>query len=218
MLGWSSAAAASASIRNRCRSASDARCAGPDHLQGDSASQRHLPGAKDDAHPATPQFVDDLVAGNFLDARVSAIEHARQSLRHFALEHGRLGRPGRGEHVVDERGIVREPGKVFLSCGHFAPPAPDLQLDREQLVQERRPVDGGNLVKELLDPGPRSINPGRLEAVARIVNSDDPRANRCTARGWARQRPVVGHSSSPVHASRINSSLPRRCAGYSRAA
>ena len=61
MLGWSSAAAALASLISRCRAGSLLGAALGQHLDGDLAAERGVFGEKHFAHPARAQFPDDSV-------------------------------------------------------------------------------------------------------------------------------------------------------------
>ena len=61
MLGCCKPAAASASVRKRCRSSAAGQPAGQDHLQGDDAVEPALPGPVDDAHAAAADLLEQFV-------------------------------------------------------------------------------------------------------------------------------------------------------------
>ena len=61
MLGWSSAAAALASLISRCRAGPLPALALGQHLDGDLAAERGVFREKDLTHPARAQFPDDSV-------------------------------------------------------------------------------------------------------------------------------------------------------------
>ena len=194
MFGWSRLAAASASRRNRCFSASRGERAGLDHLQGDEAVEAPLAGLVDDAHPAPRDLLQQLEVAEVLaeagpsgrrrplpgagrDRRLLpfGVDDLRViGLRLVALApHLLLG--GRVEGRGDRGALIGEPTEILLRRRSLAQAPTQLHLEREQLDQQLGPVAFRSAIQFVLDPRPPAFAPGRLVALARRVDPPGPR-------------------------------------------
>ena len=161
MCGWSRLATASASAWKRCTSASEASRAGQDHLEGDEAVEADLPGLVDDAHAAAGDLLQHFV--------VAEVAQPRRGVG------GRRGRGGWACRRPGRRSVRRGPGRGIapgtrrpynsrLGRGDNRSPAGPVRAQHRML--RFLPT-----VESVLNARRRPGLPGRLEAVARLVNA-----------------------------------------------
>ena len=131
-----------------------------------------MPGFVHDAHPATTQFSQDLVAGNTRPFRQEwRFRPNRQPHRRFWSSF-RNGQGDRLEDGVDQRAGAGKSLIVFQSSRAIAGAGAVLEIEHQQFAQQCGPVYLNDVLEIFLDPrGP--CQPSTLEAIALGVQTAD---------------------------------------------
>src|SRR5262249_26027355 len=108
------------------------------------------------------------------------------------------------EGGVHPGGLPGEPVAILAPCRVLAPAPAQLDLQRDQGAQQRRPLPLGGGLQEVLDPGILSPAPGGLEAIAGGV---DPPGGRNRKLVVSDRRDLSDHDSFTDQVWRIVSSL-----------
>ena len=201
--------------------------AGKDHLQGHVAMGAPLAGPVDDPHAPPGDLLEQIIIAETLDGRgvrAPPLRVPRESIsdglahldigplanREVVSFDGPLGsinlsgrRGGRGpEDVGDGTGVVRESRVVFDGRGVIARPPAQLELERQQLDQHRRPLGVGGRAEGVFDARPTARPPVGLEALARFVDAPRPgQGERPRSLGM-----ILRHGPSSIQILRIRSS------------
>jgi hypothetical protein len=154
--------------------------AGQDDLQGAEAVEPDLAGQIDDAHPAAAQLGQDLAARDIREVvrrRTRGATRARPVPSGPQLDGPRI-RPANeleprgevGEGRVDQPVLRREPDSVFRWLGSLSEAAAVVELQGQEMTEQRRAARVGRTAQEVFDPRPIAGAPGGLEAVADLVD------------------------------------------------